>query len=95
MKSVVKKKTHAKWNTHDAVCANEVRPIILRPSLIRSSFSLTRAPMTFDTEYITDITTRIENAKAACSNQTFAGTRAEGKMTTSNTAVDSNLFAPR
>lgn len=82
MNTVVKKNTHVKWNAHDAVCANDVRPIIWSPSLIRSSFSLTTAPIPFATEYITDMTTIIAKAKDALGGRrTFVETRAAGRKT--------------
>ena len=66
MRTEMEKNMHTKWNIHEAVCAAPVRPIIFRPSLIRSSFSFTSALITFDIGYSTMITTRMANISPIC-----------------------------
>ena len=63
MRMEVQRNRTTKWKIQDMVCAASVRPIIFKPSLMRSSFSFTRLLMTFDTGYSTAITTRKGNKK--------------------------------
>lgn len=65
MSRETQKKRQTKWNTQEAVCARPVSPIILRPSLILSSFSFTRWLRVLATGNITEITTKIANVKPA------------------------------